>query len=123
MSRLVREDIHSSLQPVRGMASPQLGWTWNLASASISVCGASLRTSPPSEMSALFERQALIFLCFVFTHILSHVEPGTLLTPDAVKASNISKATIHPYISNLSPHWDDEQLEAVVSMFKAHGLL
>ena len=26
-------------------------------------------------------------------------------------------------IHQLPPHWDDEQLEAVVSMFKAHGLM
>jgi len=50
-------------------------------------------------------------------------EPGPLLTPEAVKPPNISKATVQRCISKLSPHWDDEQLEAVVSMFKAHGLL
>ena len=50
-------------------------------------------------------------------------EPGPLLTPEAVKPPKISKATVQRCISKLSPHWDDEQLEAVVSMFKAHGLL
>ena len=64
----------------------------NLASASISVCGASLRTSPPSEMSAPFERKALSFLCFVLTHILSHVEPGPLLSDTAVKPPIVSNA-------------------------------
>ena len=36
---LEREAIHSSLQPVRGMASPQLGWTWNLALVPLSRFG------------------------------------------------------------------------------------
>ena len=50
-------------------------------------------------------------------------EPGPLLTPEAVKSPDISKATIQRRISKLSPYWSDEQLEAVVSMFKAHGML
>jgi hypothetical protein len=50
-------------------------------------------------------------------------EPGPLLTPEAIKAPSISKATVQRCISKLSQHWDDEQLEAVVSMFKEHGLL
>ena len=50
-------------------------------------------------------------------------EPGPLLTPEAVKAPNISKATIQRRINKLSPYWSDEQLEAVVSMFKAHCML
>ena len=50
-------------------------------------------------------------------------EPGPLLTPEAVKPPNISKATIQRCISKLSPYWSDEQLEKVVEMFKAHGLL
>ena len=37
--------------------------------------------------------------------------------------NRISKATVQRCISKLSPHWDDEQLEAVVSMFSEHGLL
>ena len=50
-------------------------------------------------------------------------EPGPLLTPEAVKPPNISKATVQRCISKLSPHWDDEQLEAVLGMFRDHGLL
>ena len=50
-------------------------------------------------------------------------EPGPLLTPEAVKPPNISKATIQRYISKLSTYWSDQQLEQVVEMFQAHGLL
>ena len=50
-------------------------------------------------------------------------EPGPLLTPEAVKPPNISKATVQRCISKLLPHWDDEQLEAVVKVFKGNGLL
>ena len=50
-------------------------------------------------------------------------EPGPLLTLEAVKAPNISKATIQRCISELSPYWSDEQLEQVVEMFQTHGLL
>ena len=50
-------------------------------------------------------------------------EPGPFLTPKAIEPPNITKATVQRCISKLSPHWDDEQLEAVVSMFKEHGLM
>ena len=50
-------------------------------------------------------------------------EPGPLLTPEAVKPPNMSKATIQRCISKLSPYWTDEQLDQVVEMFQAHGLL
>ena len=50
-------------------------------------------------------------------------EPGPLLTPEAVKAPNISKATIQRCISKLSTYWSDQQLEQVAEMFQAHGLL
>ena len=50
-------------------------------------------------------------------------EPGSLLTPEAVKPPNISKATVQRCISKLSPYWSDEQLDQVVEMFQAHGLL
>ena len=50
-------------------------------------------------------------------------EPRPLLTPEAVKGPNISKATIQRCISKLSPYWLDEQLDQVVEMFQAHGLL
>ena len=50
-------------------------------------------------------------------------EPGPLLTPEAIKPPNISKATVQRCISKLSPHWTDEQLDQVVEMFQANGLL
>ena len=50
-------------------------------------------------------------------------EPGPLLSDEVLKPPFVSKATVQRCISKLSPHWDDDQLEAVVSMFKAHGLL
>ena len=56
-------------------------------------------------------------------NVLDFVEPGPLLSDEVVKPPIVSKATVQRCISKLSPHWDDEQLEAVVSMFKKHGLL
>jgi len=56
-------------------------------------------------------------------NVLDFVEPGPLLSDEVVKPPIVSKATVQRCISKLTPHWTDEQLEAVVSMFKAHGLL
>ena len=56
-------------------------------------------------------------------NVLDFVEPGPLLSDEVVEPPIVSKATVQRCISKLSSHWDDEQLEAVVSMFKAHGLL
>ena len=56
-------------------------------------------------------------------NVFDFVEPGPLLSDEVVKPSIVSKATVQRCIHQLSPNWDDEQLEAVVSMFKAHGLL
>ena len=50
------------------------------------------------------------------------VEPGPLLSDEVVKQPIVSKAAVQRSISRLSRYWDDEQLEAVVSMFKAHCL-
>ena len=50
-------------------------------------------------------------------------EPGPLLSDEVVKPPIVSKANVQRYIRELSPNWSDAQLEAVVSMFKAHGLL
>jgi len=50
-------------------------------------------------------------------------EDGPVLTPEMARPKGVSRATVQRCISKLSSHWDDEQLEAVVSMFKAHGLL
>lgn len=56
-------------------------------------------------------------------NVIDFVEPGPLLSDEVVKPPTVSKATVQRCISKLSPHWSDAQLEAVVSMFKAHGLL
>ena len=56
-------------------------------------------------------------------NVLDFVEPGPLLSDEVVKPPIVGKATVQRCISKLSPHWDDEQLEAVVSMFRGHGLL
>jgi hypothetical protein len=58
------------------------------------------------------------------TNILDDIcEPGPLLTPEIAKPPNISKATVQRCICKLSPHWTDEQLQQVVEMFEANGLL
>ena len=56
-------------------------------------------------------------------NVLDLVEPGPLLSDEVLKPPTISKATVQRCISKLSPHWTDEQLDQVVEMFKAHGLL
>ena len=56
-------------------------------------------------------------------NVLDFVEPGPLLSDEVVKPPTVSKATVQRCISKLSPHWTDEQLDQVVEMFKAHGLL
>ena len=50
-------------------------------------------------------------------------EEGPLLAQALSKPKTITKARVQKCISELSPYWTDEQLEAVLSMFKAHGLL
>ena len=50
-------------------------------------------------------------------------ENGPVLSPELARPTHITKRQVERCIHQLSPNWDDEQLEAVVSMFKAHGLL
>ena len=50
-------------------------------------------------------------------------DDGPVLSPRLSQPKGITKRQVEECISKLSPHWDAEQLEAVVSMFKAHGLL
>ena len=50
-------------------------------------------------------------------------EPGPLLSDEVVKPPIVSKANVQRYIGELSPYWTDEQLDQVVEMFQAHGLL
>ena len=57
-------------------------------------------------------------------NILDNIcEDGPVLTPEMARPKGVTKRQVERCIHQLSPHWDDEQLEAVVSMFKAHGLL
>ena len=56
-------------------------------------------------------------------NVLDFVEPGPLLSDEVVKPPIVSKATVQRCISKLAPHWTDEQLDQVVEMFQAHGLL
>ena len=56
-------------------------------------------------------------------NVLDSVEPGPLLSDEVVKLPIVSKATVQRCISTLSPHWTDEQLDQVVKLFQAHGLL
>ena len=44
-------------------------------------------------------------------------DEGPLLTPALSNPKTITKAQVQKCINQLSTHWDDEQLEAVVSMF------
>ena len=39
------------------------------------------------------------------------------------RPKGVTKATVQQCISKLSAYWTDEQLDQVVEMFKAHGLL
>tara|TARA_B100001057_G_scaffold458891_1_gene508575 strand:+ start:888 stop:1061 length:174 start_codon:yes stop_codon:yes gene_type:complete len=55
--------------------------------------------------------------------VLDCVDEGPVLSAELAKPKNITKAQIQRCISKLSSHWDVEQLEAVVSMFREHGLL
>ena len=50
-------------------------------------------------------------------------DDGPVLSAPLSRPKGITKRQVERCISKLSQHWDDEQLEAVVSMFKAHGLL
>ena len=56
-------------------------------------------------------------------NVLDFVEPGPLLSDEVGKPPTVSKATVQRCISKLSPHWTDEQLDQVVEMFQANGLL
>ena len=50
-------------------------------------------------------------------------ENGPVLSPEMARPKCVSKATVQRCISKLSAYWTDEQLDQVVEMFKAHGLL
>ena len=50
-------------------------------------------------------------------------DDGPVLSSELTRPEGISKATVQRCISKLSPYWTDKQLDQVVEMFKAHGLL
>ena len=50
-------------------------------------------------------------------------EDGRVLSAEMARPKGVSKATVQRCISKLSPYSSDEQLEAVVSVFKAHCML
>ena len=50
-------------------------------------------------------------------------EDGPVLSPEMARPKGVTKATVQQCISKLSAYWTDEQLDQVVEMFKAHGLL
>ena len=50
-------------------------------------------------------------------------EDGPVLSPKMARPKGVSKATVQRCISQLSPYWSDEQLDQVVEMFQAHGLI
>ena len=50
-------------------------------------------------------------------------EDGPILLPRLFQPKGITKRQVERCISKLSPYWTDEQLDQVVEMFQAHGLL
>ena len=51
-------------------------------------------------------------------------DDGPVLSARLSRPKGTTKRQVERCIHQLAPpHWDDEKLEAVVSMFKAHGLL
>ena len=83
--------------------------------------------SDPLAGSAVSTNNASNALCMPqhkIANILDDIcEPRPLLSDEAVKSPIVSKATGQRCISKLSPYWTDEQLDQVVEMFQAHGLL
>jgi hypothetical protein len=58
------------------------------------------------------------------TNIIDDIcEDGPVLSPETARPKGVSEATVQRCISMLSPYWSDEQLDQVVEMFQAHGLL
>ena len=50
-------------------------------------------------------------------------DDGPVLSPRPSRPKGISKRQVERCIDELSEHWSDEQLDQVVEMFQAHGLL
>ena len=51
------------------------------------------------------------------------VDDGPVLLPELARPKCVSKATVRRCISKLSPYWTDEQLDHLVEMLQAQGLL
>ena len=51
------------------------------------------------------------------------VDDGPVLSLELTRAKGVSKTTVERYISKLSPHWTNEQLDQLVGMLLANGLL
>jgi len=55
--------------------------------------------------------------------VLDCVDEGQVLSAELAKPKNITKRQVERCIHELSKHWTDEQLNDVIDMFQAHGLL
>ena len=51
------------------------------------------------------------------------VDDGPVLSPRLSRPKGITKRQVERCIHELSEHWSDEQLNDVIDMFQAHGLL
>ena len=50
-------------------------------------------------------------------------DDGPVLSPRLSRPKGITKRQVERCIHELSEHWSDEQLNGVIDMFQAHGLL
>ena len=50
-------------------------------------------------------------------------DDGPVLSPHLSEPKGITKRQVERCIHELSEHWTDEQLNDVIDMFQAHGLL
>ena len=55
--------------------------------------------------------------------LLDCVDEGPVLSAELARPKNITKRQVERCISDLSSYWTDEQLNDVIEMFQAHGLL
>ena len=51
------------------------------------------------------------------------VDDGPALSPELARPKGITKRQVERCIHELSEHWSDQQLNDLVDMFQAHGLL
>ncbi len=54
---------------------------------------------------------------------LDWVDEGPVLSAELARPKNITKAQIQHCISKLTSYLTDEQLDLVIEMFQAHGLI